>query len=51
MSKDEPDILSDELGAEIFENLNSETISDEWELVDDKKLLRYSVMKIGQLLR
>jgi len=35
MSKDEPDFLSDELGAEILENLKGETISDEWELVDE----------------
>jgi len=35
MSKDEPNFLSDELGAEILENLKGETISDEWELVDE----------------
>ena len=35
MSKDEPDFLSDELGAEILENLKGETVSDEWELVDE----------------
>jgi len=35
MSKDEPDFLSDELGAEILENLEGETVSDEWELVDE----------------
>ena len=35
MSADEPDFLSDELGAEILENLKGETISDEWELVDE----------------
>ena len=35
MSADEPDFLSDEMSVQILENLEGETISDEWELVDE----------------
>jgi hypothetical protein len=35
MSADEPSFLSDEMGVQILENLKGETLSDEWELVDE----------------
>jgi len=35
MSSDEPSFLSDEMGVQILENLKGETLSDEWELVDE----------------
>ena len=35
MSADEPSFLSDEMGVKILENLKGETLSDEWELVDE----------------